>query len=176
MGKSLATHLTKQTGEFLVAGELCRRGLFATTFSGNMPYYDAVVHTNEGFIRFIQVKARREATSSWVLSTEEFLELECGADHHAIRGLIAQPVTDLFYVFVVLRATGLDEFYVLNFSELQSIVHQKYAEWLAKKNRPKVNPFDLRSEWIANFRDRWDAISEGVFHASRVRTNPTNHG
>ena len=34
--------LVGQTGEYLVAAELSRRGLIATTFTGNVPYYDII--------------------------------------------------------------------------------------------------------------------------------------
>ena len=32
--------LTKMIGEYLVCAELCRRGLLATTFTGNVPEFD----------------------------------------------------------------------------------------------------------------------------------------
>jgi hypothetical protein len=35
-------YLTKQAGEYLVAAELSRRGYIATTFTGNLPYYDII--------------------------------------------------------------------------------------------------------------------------------------
>ena len=44
---------TKQVGEYLVASELCRRDLIATTFTGNVPNYDIVA--DDGKIVLIQV-------------------------------------------------------------------------------------------------------------------------
>jgi len=32
--------LTKQTGEYLVCAELCRKKFIATSFTGNVPDYD----------------------------------------------------------------------------------------------------------------------------------------
>ena len=45
-GRSL--QLTKQVGEYLVAAELCRRKLIATTFTGNVPDYDIVAISGGG--------------------------------------------------------------------------------------------------------------------------------
>ena len=40
--------LVGQTGEYLVASELSRRGLIATTFTGNVPHYDIIASTEKG--------------------------------------------------------------------------------------------------------------------------------
>jgi hypothetical protein len=42
MATGRSNYLTKQTGEYLVAAELSRRGFIATTFTGNVPHYDIV--------------------------------------------------------------------------------------------------------------------------------------
>ena len=42
MATGRSNYLTKQTGEYLVAAELSRRGFIATTFTGNVPSYDIV--------------------------------------------------------------------------------------------------------------------------------------
>lgn len=38
--------LTKQTGEYLVCAELCRRGYIASSFTGNVPEYDVIAINN----------------------------------------------------------------------------------------------------------------------------------
>lgn len=40
--------LVGQTGEYLVAAELFRRGLIATTFTGHVPHYDIVASDERG--------------------------------------------------------------------------------------------------------------------------------
>jgi hypothetical protein len=42
--------LVGQTGEYLVAAELSRRGLIATTFTGNVPDYDIIASEKWGQI------------------------------------------------------------------------------------------------------------------------------
>ena len=42
MATGRTSKLVGQTGEYLVAAELSRRGLIATTFTGNVPHYDII--------------------------------------------------------------------------------------------------------------------------------------
>ena len=51
-----ATKLTGQIGEYLVAAELARRGLIATTFTGNVPHYDIIASDERGRHLSVQVK------------------------------------------------------------------------------------------------------------------------
>ena len=158
MARSTNTLLTKQAGEFLVAAELCRRGMFATTFSGNMPHYDILAHLPGGHTAFVQVKTKSGSQPSWVLGTEYFLALETAEGTHVIRELAPVPIEGLRFVFVDLLKQGQDRFYVLRFEDLQQVIHNRYGEWLAKKPRPVINPSDLRVEHIAEAADAWDVI------------------
>ena len=49
-------YLTKQAGEYLVAAELSRRGYIATTFTGNVPYYDIIAVDDRGGHVVVQVR------------------------------------------------------------------------------------------------------------------------
>ena len=42
MSSGRNNQLLGATGEYLVAAELCRCGLIATTFTGNVPFYDII--------------------------------------------------------------------------------------------------------------------------------------
>ena len=46
MGTGRNNKLVGQTGEYLIAAELSRRGYIATTFTGNVPDYD-IIASNE---------------------------------------------------------------------------------------------------------------------------------
>jgi len=48
MATGLENKLTGAIGEFLVAAELCRRGLLATPFAGNVPHYDIIASGPRG--------------------------------------------------------------------------------------------------------------------------------
>src|SRR5690606_37713034 len=59
MRKGFSNKLVGQTGEYLVAAELSRRGLIATTFTGNVPHYDIIASHEIGRHVSVQVKASR---------------------------------------------------------------------------------------------------------------------
>ncbi len=60
-----ATKLTGQVGEYLVAAELARRGLIATTFTGNVPHYDIIASDERG--RHVGLIERPNASLTAVL-------------------------------------------------------------------------------------------------------------
>jgi hypothetical protein len=66
--------LTKQIGEYLVAAELCRRGLIATTFSGNVPDFDLVA-TNKVF-KTIPIQVKAISQGAWQLDANKFINIE----------------------------------------------------------------------------------------------------
>jgi len=66
MATGRSNKLVGQTGEYLVAAELSRRGLIATTFTGNVPHYDIIASDESGRHVSVQVKAGRNA--SWQFS------------------------------------------------------------------------------------------------------------
>lgn len=49
--------LSKHAGEYLVAGQVCRRGFIGTTFIGNVPHYDIIASNGSGKHPAIQVNA-----------------------------------------------------------------------------------------------------------------------
>lgn len=59
MATGLSNKLVGQSGEYLVAMELSRRGLIATTFTGNVPHYDIIASDITGRHFTVQVKAGR---------------------------------------------------------------------------------------------------------------------
>ncbi|HSY29679.1 MAG TPA: hypothetical protein VK832_19365, partial [Burkholderiaceae bacterium] len=63
MATGRSNKLVGQTGEYLVAAELSRRGYIATTFTGNLPDYDIIASNEKGKHVSVQVKASR--SSSW---------------------------------------------------------------------------------------------------------------
>lgn len=57
MATGRGNYLTKQAGEDIVAAQLSRRGVVATTFTGNVPAYDIVAVDDCGGHALVQVKA-----------------------------------------------------------------------------------------------------------------------
>jgi hypothetical protein len=86
-------YLTKQAGEYLVAAELSRRGYIATTFTGNVPYYDIIAVDDSGGHVVVQVKAI--AGKSWQFNATDFAEIEMQGQRQIVRCERKEPISRL---------------------------------------------------------------------------------
>ena len=73
MASGRKNQLTKQIGEYLVAAELCRRGLIATTFTANVPDFD-IIATNKAF-ETIPIKVKTIRQWYWQLDAKKFINI-----------------------------------------------------------------------------------------------------
>ena len=89
--------LTKQTGEYLVCAELCRRGYNATSFTGNVPDYDVIAIDKNNKVIQIQVKTIKSGT--WQLNARNYLEIEITQDN---RQLIQKKSASIKSLFIFL--------------------------------------------------------------------------
>ena len=94
MATGRSNKLVGQTGEYLVAAELSRRGLIATTFTGNVPDYDKIASNEGGKHVSIQVKA--SSGSSWQFGDiTRFCEISFKGHHQIVGQLRRCPVQRL---------------------------------------------------------------------------------
>ena len=165
MATGRSMQLTKQIGEYLVSAELCRRGLIATTFTGNVPGFDVLV-TDEYFKTLpIQVKTIRGG--SWQFDAKKFMEISMFGDKQEIKGKTKLLDPNLIYVFVRLRGKkrNEDEFYICREKDVQDIAFREYTEWLAtyhgvRPNKPESTHCSVKSEYLKNYRDKWETITK----------------
>ena len=142
MATGQANKLTGAVGEFLVAAELCRRGLLATPFAGNVPvlHYDIIASGQSGGHVAVQVKAINR--HAWQFDIRKFLDVHMDEDgKRQILGAPQQePFPELMCVLVVLKKTGQDRFFILEWKQLQNLLVRAYTEYLSKYNfvRPRV--------------------------------------
>jgi hypothetical protein len=140
MATGLDTKLTGAVGEFLVAAELCRRGLLATPFAGNVPHYDIIASGQAGGHVAVQVKAINGLT--WQFDIRKFVDAHMGSGIDDKKQLLGarklEPFPDLMCVLVVLKETRKDRFFILEWKELQNVV-QGYEAYLHKHDmiRPR---------------------------------------
>ena len=73
MATGRTTKLTGAVGEFLVAAELCRRGLLATPVAGNVPHYDIIASGQRGGHVAVQVEAIN--VHAWQLDVRKFMDV-----------------------------------------------------------------------------------------------------
>ncbi len=102
--------LIKQVGEYLVAAELCRRELIATSFTGNVPVFDILAITHDETMKTIQVKTTT-THDGWNLDAAKFLEFVPQVDKlQYINGFKKLPNLDTIFCFVILGSFGRRSF------------------------------------------------------------------
>lgn len=158
--------LVGATGEYLVAAELSRRGLIATTFSGNVPHYDIIASDEFGRHVSVQVKATRG--SSWQFGN---ITLYCDITFDAKKQIVGEkkpcPVRRLIMVFVRIDEDGNDLFYILPWERFRDIITSLHLAYLAKHNGIRPKKWDSLHAAIAEkdiepFRDKWETIEKNL--------------
>ena len=151
-----------QTGEYLVAAELSRRGLIATTFTGNVPYYDIIASNDIGKHVSVQVKASK--TGSWQFSyVTDFCDVEVEGKRQIIGRKKKCPVENLIMVFVVVSEGRGDRYYVLSWEDLRDIVVKHHKEYLKKHNgvRPRNHRslhVGVKEVYLAAHNEKWEVV------------------
>lgn len=143
--------LVGQTGEYLVAAELSRRGLIATTFTGNVPHYDIIASDKYGRHVSVQVKASRSA--SWQFGNiTHYCEVTFDGKRQVVGKVKKCPIQRLSVTFVKIDESGNDRFYILTWQRLRDLLVKHHKTYLAKHGgiRPK----------------RWDSLHCAILEKS----------
>ena len=130
--------LVGRAGEYLVAAELSRRGLIATTFAGNVPHYDIIASDERGRHVSIQVKTSRSA--SWQFADlRQYCDITFDGERQMVGDMKACPVRGLVVACVKIDTTGRDRFYILTWRRLRDILVDHHKAYLARHGgiRPK---------------------------------------
>lgn len=164
MGTGRQNKLVGQTGEYLVASELSRRGLIATTFTGNVPHYDIIASTESGHHISIQVKTIRGL--NWQFArVDQFVEVKFDKQAQIVGECLPPPVINLTFVLVKLGSYGSDKFYICTWTELSEIISKHHSEYLAKHNGVRPKRWDslhtaITEKHVSQFENRWELIDE----------------
>jgi hypothetical protein len=164
MATGRGNYLTKQTGEYLVAAELSRRGYIATTFTGNVPHYDIVSVDEAGGHVLVQVKAI--AGSSWQFNVDRFAPITFDGPRQIVGRRMREPYSGLVCVLVQLRPIGSatpDHFFVLPWRDLCRIVvtgHTRYLQGHGgiRPRKPTSLHTALSVDQIKKWENRWDIL------------------
>jgi len=154
--------LTKQIGEHLACAELGRNKFISTPFAGNVPEFD-ILAAKQGKIIQVQVKSSRGI--SWPLSVQDFLDIEFKDDAQIIKGEKSIPNPSLIYVFVIVKDTGQDEFFICQVKDVQRIINKVYVPWLSRHQgrrpkNPKSTRCDVKLEELERYRDNWPLLDK----------------
>lgn len=163
MATGWGMQLTKQAGEYLVAGELCRRGYLAATFSGNVRDYDIIAMSEEGKAFTVQVKTILGGSFQVGDARRFILIPPVGADGlQRIDGL-ADLRDDSIWVFVLLAGQEPAAYFVTTATDVQKIVFDGYRwnlerhGWRRPRN-PHTTHHALSVSDLEPYRDNWGLI------------------
>lgn len=158
--------LTGQVGEYLVAAELSRRGLIATTFTGNVPHYDIIASDESG--RHVSVQVKAATSGSWQFADlRKFCEIEFSGNRQVVGNLKPPPVRGLIVVFVKIGESGEDRYYVLKWKTLCKLLAEKHAAFLERNGGVRPKKWDslhvaLKEKMLLPYRDKWVTIENGL--------------
>jgi hypothetical protein len=158
--------LVGATGEYLVAAELCRRGLIATTFTGNVPHYDIVASDEQG--RHVSVQVKTIRGGSWQFGdVSKFFEVRFDGQNQLTGIAKTSPVKRLVVVFVMLGKQGADKFYVVTWEKVRDIMRKGHEAYIAKHGGKRPKKWDslhgsLIESQVEEFKNRWDIIEKNL--------------
>jgi hypothetical protein len=151
MSAPLTAPLSGASGEYFVAGELCRRGWVATITPKSTQSIDILVSTADGSKAVgIQVKTNKGMSKEWVLSKK---------DESLARD-------NLFYVFVNLNGVrAAPTFHVVPSSVVCSFCTDFHRTWLMgprRDGKPRKDT-DMRvfKDPKGDFLDQWELLGLG---------------
>lgn len=166
MASGRSTKLTGAVGEFLVSGELCRRGLMATPFSGNVPHYDIIASDEHGGHLVIQVKAINK--TNWQFDASKFVDIKMKGDQQILGKRVKEPYPDLFCVFVSLGDNNTtDRYFVFSWDRLSKIIYDHHKKYLEKHGgirprAPESTHCSISISELETFENRWDLIFNAI--------------
>ena len=165
MGTGRSNKLVGQTGEYLVAAELSRMGLIATTFTGNVPHYDIIAADEEGRHVFIQVKAGKVA--SWQLNLEQFCHVEFDGRRQILAPRKTAPVIGLIVVFVRIAPDRNDRYYVCPWAKLRDLLIEGHSAFLARHDGIRPKRWDslhcgIGENALQPFLEKWETVTDGL--------------
>jgi hypothetical protein len=158
--------LVGQTGEYLVAAELSRRGLIATTFTGNVPHYDIIASNEDGKHISVQVKASRG--SSWQFGDiTYFCNISFKEKHQIIGKPKRCPIQRLVVVFVMIDADGADRYYILTWRMLRDLIVKGHKDYLARHGGMRAQKWDslhtaISEKTLKPYKDKWSIIERNL--------------
>lgn len=168
MATGRSNYLTKQAGEYLVAAELSRRGYIATTFTGNVPYYDIIAVDDSGGHVVVQVKAI--AGASWQFKATDFADIVMKGRQQVVRCERKEPYPDLICVLVQVasaKSGARDLFYVLPWRDLCRVAIDHHTKYLAKHGairprKPESMHMQLRPADVKQYEGKWEFLKKSV--------------
>jgi hypothetical protein len=158
--------LVGQTGEYLVAAELSRRGRIATTFTGNVPHYDIIASDESGRHVSIQVKASRGA--SWQFGNiTQYCDITFDGKRQVVGNVKTCPVRRLIITFVKIEQSGNDRFYILTWECCRDLLVEHHKAFLGRNDGMRPKRWDslhcaLSEPSLRPYQNKWETIEKNL--------------
>lgn len=155
-----------QTGEYLVAAELARRGLIATTFTGNVPHYDIVASDETG--RHVSVQVKSSRSPSWMVgNVTNYCEITFDGKRQIVGAPKECPVSRLVVVMVHISKDRADKFFVCKWDFWRDKIIEHHRIYLDQHKGVRPRKWDslhaaVTEEMFAEYRDCWDLVKESL--------------
>lgn len=154
-----------QFGEYIVAAELCRRGIVPVTFSNNMPGFDVLALSRDGK-KTCRIQVKTIVSGQWSFDARDYLVFSEKKLKNGIQEAVGRKSVDGtdYIVFVVMgNASEKDQFYILPIDKLQKIIRNKYTSFLklvgGKRSRnPNSFHTAIDKEDVKRFKDDWSIL------------------
>lgn len=148
-----------QAGEYLVAAELCRRGVIATTFSRNMPGFD-ILALNVPTKKKYRIQVKTKSKGDWQLNAGKFLTFDQKSLKKGIQkvlGFTKDDVADYFVFVELANENGGDIFFILTSKQVKEIVRKNYGNLRKRKSmHAKISNKDLNA-----YKNNWLVFKNG---------------
>ena len=164
MPRNFSTKLAGQISEHILVAELGRRGIVATTFSGNVPDIDILAYKNEKSIP-IQVKtlssSRRGMFSA---DAKHYLQIKFEGKKQIVQGKNKDLNRELIFAIIITgKKLGDEKFYICKKGFIQDLIYKGYKDYLKKHNgirprNPKSTHVGYLEEELKDKRDNWVLI------------------
>ena len=166
MASGRGNKIVGQTGEYLVAAELSRRGLIATTFTGNVPHYDIIASDESGKHVSVQVKA--SSGPSWQFGKiTAYCDVQFEGKRQVIGKMKECPVKRLVMVFVRIGDYGEDVFYIMKWDKFRDLLVAGHSAFLKKHNGQRPKRWEslhcaIPESAFTPFRNKWETVSKSL--------------
>ena len=166
MATGLSNKLTGQVGEYLTCAELARRGMIATTFTGNVPEFDLIVCNK--LLRAIPIQVKTSTGSSWRSRADFWMNIDFddGKKMQIDKGAKQISNPDLIYVSVAMgEEREADRFFICEKTDIQTVCINAYTRWMNQCGwkRPR-NYKSLDNRYTVSdllpFENNWNLVAD----------------
>ena len=150
-------YLVSNAGEYLVVGELLRRGFLAALTPRNAKAYD-VIAEQEGAVLFIRVKTKSAAADDWVWNVKKTGEIFRDIQERDYSVLVDLKPKEQHPDYFVVPTRDLDEVLRANFEAWLRAPSRGLKEHDPDSKQRRLGGTTEDTNWLGQYRDAWGLL------------------